>query len=305
MNMIDHNDDDDVMSWVYRMFLNYPYIHDLKAFRSAFTSLHEIRDILQTVRTSCAPPAIEEPRPHALQSLEMLLHLRSTYPKLYMLYVAVLDELHPDTKVFRDKIRRELNHLQRLRGTFACVVDFVRSSPHEDDIPAKVENSRHEVLTFVTRMWERLQEVPRLIHHGMWLSSVPRRHDDDNVITDVVGTCFQDIYFLEVIVHAPIPQTTGFHKHWVAIKVLEKVYQQMYGKIMDERTWTTIVTKADGSPALCTHPFLPHPEDFVYWERPWKNVLRKRSSKYAKHILYSSPPLPINRFMTWKLMSLL
>lgn len=243
---------------------------------------------------------------HVLESVRTLETLRTHHPAIYAMYLAIMRELCPTTRNIRDKIRTELRVLMDVYASLTSVryvlVDFEKAIPAPSP---KLAHSLDQTLRFFAQRTNAIANIPSILQDHvlslMTLSSVPQNR---NLILNILQHCFQDIYTLETILHAPCPGFTQI-SYQSAMNWLRTLYDDMYTQIQDPSTWETVVSDSDGNPQLQIHPLLPHPEDFLYSEKPWKNALRKHSPKFKQRILYASPPLPINRFMTKQLLALL
>lgn len=313
-----------MFQWIRDLCETYPYTHVLSSFEHCQTFVCkddesvpsidiEVRTIFdlieQEMGTRLMNTEEETPMERCLQSLETLSHLRQKYRPVYNMYVDIMYELHPAIHDIRRTILEELVVLRHVHSAINGTLNFIHTYENYIMIPsAKVEASKYECGTFLKKFRDHLADVPVILneHSRLMLSSVSR---NEGQVVACLGECFQDIYFLEALVHSShIPSSVrkNYYIHYSSVRLLEKVYQTMYDRIVDGHTWTVMLTNENGDPMIKMHPYLPHPEDFVFMERPWKNILRRRSIKFgSSRILYAAAPLPINRFMTRKLMSLL
>lgn len=319
--------DANMFTWIRDMCLSYPYTLELSSFQRCQTRYGVPNGTPKMCLETMFSVLEEELHPmlsnsssltrmdRCVQSLDILRYMHTQHRELYQLMLDIVYELHPVIKDFRMNIYGELYLMRQVFSMINNAMELICSNIYHHLLPSsntKVDASRDECITFLKTYQSKLMDVPTFLshHHRILFSSLPRHEDH---LIDCLGACFQDIYFLETLVHScdvrslcNVSPSMLCCNHYSSVKLFQKLYQRMYDQIMDGETWTTLLTNKKGEPLLKTHPFLPHPEDFVYLERPWKNVLRKRGTKLGgSHILYASPPLPINRFMTRKLMSLL
>lgn len=305
---------DHMFDWIRNLCLSYPHTSVYMSFehcRVAFStdSIEDMFRIMEMTMDPILSRRVDNRLDRCVQSLDVLKHMSETYPSFYRLFLNIIYELHPAIKTIRQEIYMELHLLQRVHSTINGVLNLINT--YDAYIPKhtlKAETSQRESLAFLALYKNRLADAPRMVahHHGMLASSLPR---NDQSIVDCLGSCFQDIYFLETVVHAcniPSAADKDVYIHYSSMKMMEMLYQSMYARIMDSESWTTVLTDKNDKAILKMHAYLPHPEDFVYMERPWKNVLRRRAARAGTaYVLYASAPLPVNRFMTRKLMSLL
>jgi hypothetical protein len=152
----------------------------------------------------------------------------------------------------------------------------------------KVKSSFEEVKRFVSELHDKMNSFPPD------MNNVVKDHDllmciyelDETFMETTFTSCFQDIYFIEFLIHGPLSVLRWEGR---TRDMLRNIYRKMYIDIQDANTWKTLLTDDNRRPILLTHEYLPHPEDFLYTERLPPN--RRITNNYT--IYAEKPEKPI------------